>query len=341
MAYFLKNCYGILKVDEKSPMLTCISATTTHVRPITSIDSVSLSDAQWIDLMSPTKEEASMVEAHLGFRIPTRAEMIEIEISSRLYAEHDALFMTATMVAQSQSDSPMLDPVTFIMTDTQLITIRYIEPMSFKLFMTRVEKIPLANRRAIRLFAELLDACIDRLADILELIGHDLDNYSKTIFHPTEHTSTKLDYRALMKEIGATGNLNTKAQESLLTFNRLVAFYEQSQAAQTNEKFQSRIATINRDISALSDHAHFLSTKINFLLDGTLGLVNIEQNNIIKIFSVAAVIFLPPTLIASIYGMNFQHIPELQWRFGYYGALGIMAVAAWLPYKYFKHKKWL
>lgn len=324
------------------PMLTCLCADKPQTEIITLDNQQRLVTAVWIDLLFPTKEEAALVEAHLGFSIPTRAEMVEIELSSRLYVEHDTLFMTAIMVAQSESDSPQMDPVTFIMTEKQLITIRYIEPMSFKLFSMRVQKADLLHRRATTLFTELLDASIDRLADILEFLGHRLDNYSKTIFHTQQVVPVKIDYRLLMREIGATGNLNTKSQESLLTFNRLVAFYnDQSQTIQHDKKFQSRLATISRDIAALSDHAHFLSNKTNFLLDGTLGLVNIEQNNIIKIFSVAAVIFLPPTLIASVYGMNFHHIPELDWHYGYYYALGIMGFAAWLPYKYFKYKKWL
>lgn len=322
-------------------MLTCVSADKPEIKIVTVDNQELLSTAAWIDLLFPTREEAELVEAHLGFNIPTRAEMVEIELSSRLYTQQHNLFMTATMIAKSESDNPQLDPITFIITTEQLITIRYIEPMSFKLFSTRIQKSDITERCAPILFAELLDTTIDRLADILELLGHSLDNYSKTIFRPEENKEEKIDYRILMREIGATGDLNTKAQESLLTFNRLIAFFSQSQWIQDNKKYQTRLTTLTRDIAALSDHAHFLSTKINFLLDGTLGLVNIEQNNIIKIFSVAAVIFLPPTLIASIYGMNFQGLPELTWRYGYYYALGLMGLAAWLPYKYFKHRKWL
>ncbi len=321
-------------------MLTCLSADKSHLQIITTENQDALLTAVWIDLLFPTKEEAELVEASLGFNIPTREEMVEIELSSRLYIEHHHFFMTAAMIAQSESDSPELDPVTFIMTSGQLITIRYIEPMAFKLFSARVQKTNPLNRTATRLFAELLDSTIDRLADILELLGHRLDDYSKTIFRPP-HDNKKIDYPMLMREIGTTGNLNTKAQESLLTFNRLIAFFNQASWIQEDKKYQVHLETFIRDIASLSDHAHFLSSKITFLLDGTLGLVNIEQNNIIKIFSVAAVIFLPPTLIASIYGMNFHHIPELTWRYGYYFALGLMGLAAWLPYKYFKHRKWL
>ena len=321
-------------------MLTCASPETPKSE-IISVDNQSLlKTATWIDLVFPTKEEAQWVESCLGFRIPNRAEMVEIELSSRLYMEQGRLYMTATMIAKSESDEPQLDPVTFILTGTQLITIRYIEPLAFKLFALMIQKTEPDQRDAGMLFADLLDATIDRLADILEFLGHRLDACSKSIFRPKQERTSKINYPLLMQEIGSMEDLNTKAQESLVTFNRLVVFYSQSSLFHREAQDASRLTTMSRDIAALSDHAHFLSTKINFLLDSTLGLVNIEQSNIIKIFSVAAVIFLPPTLIASVYGMNFP-IPELTWRYGYYIALGLMMFAAWLPYKYFKYRKWL
>ena len=144
-----------------------------------------------------------------------------------------------------------------------------------------------------------------------------------------------------MQQIGANGDLNTKARESLLTFNRLMGYFTQTVSSRIDNEDQIRLASLIKDIASLNDHANFLSTKINFLLDATLGLVNIEQNNIIKIFSVAAVIFLPPTLIASIYGMNFHFIPELSWKYGYLFSIFLIILAAWFPYKYFKYRKWL
>jgi magnesium transporter len=127
----------------------------------------------------------------------------------------------------------------------------------------------------------------------------------------------------------------------LMTLNRLIIFFLHMENATINSENELRATTLNKDINSLSDHANFLSTKVNFLLDATLGMVSIEQNNIIKIFSVAAVIFLPPTLVATVYGMNFHFMPELGWKYGYLLALGLMIIAAWLPYKYFTYKKWL
>lgn len=294
-----------------------------------------INEALWLDLINPTLQEEALVEECLAINIPTREEMLEIELSSRLYKDDDTLFMTATMIAQAESVSPKQDAVSFVLTPKQLITIRYIEPQAFKLFINRLYKIKHIDN-PVTLLTELLDATVDRLADILEIINHQLESYSKDTFNTT--TSNR-NYQELLQHLGVTGSLNSKIVESLVSFNRLIPYFDQ--ALKNNGEEHTRLTTLSKDIFALSDHAAFLSNKISFLLEATLGMVQIEQNAIIKIFSVAAVIFLPPTLIASIYGMNFQVMPELSWKYGYLIAVGLMIFASWLPYKYFKYKKWL
>ncbi|MGQ3891060.1 magnesium transporter CorA family protein [Legionella sp. CNM-4043-24] len=303
-----------------------------------------LNEAIWIDLLSPDKKEKDLVETALSLNIPSQEEMREIELSSRLYALDDSLFMTATMVAQSDSENPNYDAVTFVLTPAQLITIRYIEPQSFKQFIANLLKINNKSAlQAIHVFILLLDAAVDRLADVLEYAGHHLDKYSQTVFRYGGNVDTKKrpDYEALMLEIGIKSNLNTKARESLVAFSRLVTFFRQSTEARLDKEWQSRILTLCSDLSSLSDYASFISNKINFLLDATLGMINIEQSAIIKIFSVAAVIFLPPTLIASVYGMNFKFMSFLSFRWGYETAIGMMFLSAWVPYRFFKYKRWL
>jgi magnesium transporter len=300
-----------------------------------------LKEAVWIDLLSPSKEEELQVEVCSGINIPTREEMVEIELSSRLYKENDALFMTSTMIAQSDSPDPAFDSVTFILTSNQLITLRYIEPQSFTLVAAHLKKFNGMNNDPTVVLIKLLDGTIDRLADMLELIGHRLDEYSKKIFRPDKNSKVSMDYRHIMQQIGGNGDLNAKARESLVTFDRLMTFFVQIAGSRIDDERKLRMISLSKDIASLTDHSNFLSIKINFVLDGALGMVNIEQNNIIKIFSVAAVIFLPPTLVASIYGMNFHFMPELSWKYGYLLAIGFILVAAWLPYKYFKYRKWL
>jgi len=301
-----------------------------------------LKEAVWIDLISPTSADEAIVENSLGLDIPTREEMLEIELSSRLYREDNTLFMTATMLAQSDSLEPKYDAVTFVLTEKQLITVRYIEPYAFKVFIAHLQKFHADHHYPSNLLIELLDATVDRLADILELVGHHLDEYSKIIFKSDNDNSYgKLNYRQIMQQIGASGDLTSKARESLATLERLITFFGKMMSSTIDPESQLRMATLSADMISLSDHVNFLSNKITFLLSATLGMVNIEQNAIIKIVSVAAVIFLPPTLVASIYGMNFHVMPELSWKFGYPMAIGFMLISVLLPYKYFKHRKWL
>lgn len=300
-----------------------------------------LKEAVWIDLLSPSKAEEDLVEQYLELEIPTRDEMREIELSSRLYEEKKALFMTATMLAKTDSDEPEYDAVTFVLTNRQLVTIRYIQPQAFYLFTSKLSKLETPN--AIAVLLGLLDATVGRLADILEGVGHRLQEYSKMIFQPKQLPSNqkKLDYQQLLQQIGINADINTKIRESLLAFNRLIIFFEQTSNITANKSSELHLDTLSKDMTALSDHSNFLSSKVNFLLDASLGMVAIEQNKIIKTFSIAAAIFLPPTLITGIYGMNFHQMPELSWPWGYPMSIGLMLLSAWLPYKYFKYRKWL
>lgn len=301
---------------------------------------LTLADAIWVDLLNPSGKEFEILKDYFGFKIPTRAEMVEIEVSSRLYVLDGNLFMTAAMISNSETEDPKLDPVTFILTNKQLITIRYIEPQAFKLFVSQVNNNNIVYNDSILLLLDLLDAVIDRIADILEHIGMTVDGYSKLVFNDEDNEKGK-DYKVILKKIATSSDLNAKAQDSLVSFNRLLPFLLNSSSSRIDKLMKLRIINLRKDILSLSHHTQMVSSKISFLLDATLGLVNIEQNNIIKIFSVAAVIFLPPTLIASIYGMNFRFIPEFSWKYGYFLAIGLMGIAAWAPYKYFKYRKWL
>lgn len=301
-----------------------------------------ISQALWIDLLSPSKEEEHWVESQIELDIPTKNEVEEIEPSSRLYLEDNAFFMTATLVAYSDLPQVKTDVVTFIYNKKQLITVRYAELHAFKWYTSKILPSKRKTLTAAALFLELLDATIERLADILEKIAHNSEEISRSIFYSqTKPGEESMSYKRILQNIGSHNDLGNKVRESLVSFMRLIAFLEQSFGANLSKTLHFSLALLNKDVKALSDYASFLSTKFNFLLDATLGMINIEQNNIIKIFSVAAVMFLPPTLIASIYGMNFHHIPELHWMIGYPLALVLMFLSALLPFKYFKRKKWL
>ncbi|MFA6036972.1 MAG: magnesium transporter CorA family protein [Legionellales bacterium] len=302
-----------------------------------------LNDALWIDLFNPTKEEEHLIEKKLRLSVPTRDEMQEIELSSRLYKENDALYMTVVMVATSDSNAPKSDAVTLILVNNILITIRYIEPHSFVSFIARLSKLLPEQYNATSVLIGLLDASIDRLADILENVSKLLDDYSQAIFQNSadDKSSIHHDYKQFLQKIGYSSDLYTKVEESLTSFNRLILFFESNVHNHVNLNIQSELTILLNDTKSLTEHVNFISNKVKFLFDATLGMISIEQNNIIRIFTIAAVILLPPTLIASIYGMNFQFMPELKWHLGYPLSIMLMLISGWIPYKYFKRKKWL
>ncbi|PWK63886.1 magnesium/cobalt transporter CorA [Aminobacter sp. AP02] len=298
----------------------------------------------WADLFNPTREEEAMIEQWLGVGVPTREEMEEIEISSRLYVEDGAYFMTATLPSQADSDDPVMSPVTFVLRRNLLVTIRYHEPRAFTTFPMRAEKASTGCTTAETILIGLLEAIVDRLADILERASRGVEAISKDIFNPTATKASKRDrdFQRLLKDIGRKETLTSDIRDALTSLQRLSGFLANAVGQGKNGKdAKAHVKTLSRDVLSLTDHANFLSQKITFLLDATLGMINIEQNGIIKIVSVAAVVFLPPTLVASIYGMNFELMPELKWLFGYPFALGMMVVSAILPYWFFRRRGWL
>ena len=297
----------------------------------------------WIDLLNPTTEEEHAVERALAVDMPTHEEMREIEVSSRLYEEGAAIYMTATILAKSDTPQPEATVVTFILIGEVLVTLRYGEPTPFRTFITRCLRQQALRTSGEAVLMGLLDAVIDRIADLLERIGFDIDAMSSSVFEPAANGNGPGggDFKALLRRIGRNGDLASKCRESLVSINRMLTFIGSLSDLPARKDVDARIGTLNHDVQSLSDHATFLSSKVNFLLDATLGMLNIEQTNIIKIFSVAATVFLPPTLIASIYGMNFQHMPELDWPWGYPLALLLMLASAVTPYFFFKHKHWL
>jgi magnesium transporter len=326
-------------------MFSCYIPNPTGLTRLDNQPAVVPADALWVDLLEPTLEEEKAVEQFLTIDVPTREEMKEIEASSRLYEEGGALYMTLTVVAKVDTDRPITAAVTFILVRNRLITNRYHDPLPFRKYAAYAERHISVCSSAQMLLAGLLEAIVERVADVLERVGNDLDDLSAGVFAPPgrDATANKVsrDLRAAMERIGRNGDLLSKSRESLTSLGRMLTFIMQSTVVTLTAEERARYKTLSRDVLALSDHAAFVSNKTSFLLEATFGLINIEQNNIIKIFSVAAVVFLPPTLVASIYGMNFHHMPELDWPYGYPLALVMMVCSAVLPFVYFKRRGWL
>jgi len=298
--------------------------------------------AVWIDLVTPTVQEDKLVEGLLGIAVPTREEMQEIEVSSRLYIENGGRYMTATLMCQSDTATPKTTPVTFILSAHRLVTVRYDDPRPFAIVEHKLARACPAKVSGETVLMDLLDAVIDRSADIQERIGAEVDQISHSIFEPDDEAAPP-SYNDVLKALGRKGDLTSKVRESQVSVGRLLSFLaHEAEVMKWGKDMRAQLQSMQRDGISLTDHASFLSNKITFLLDAMLGVVNIQQNAIIKIFSIMAVVFMPPTLVASIYGMNFRHnMIELDWELGYPLALFTMVLVAVLPLVFFKWKKWL
>lgn len=305
-------------------------------------------DAVWVDLLDASAEEDQALERLTGVAIPTREEMREIEESSRFYVENDTVYLTVPVLHGADTPTPGLAPVTFVLAPRHLVTVRYSTPQAFALYASRASKpgnaLVSENCDRMTILLGLLEAIIDRLADTLESVSMRLDAESTRLLNGsgTGGPMSTADFRTGLKAIGREGDFLSKVRESLAGLNRLIVYVEANAVVEGKRSaVRSWLKSLTRDIASLSSHVGFLSDRTTFLLDTVVGLVSVEQNAIIKIFSVAAVIFMPPTLVASIYGMNFVNMPELDWRFGYPFAIGLMILAAILPLAYFRKRGWL
>jgi magnesium transporter len=312
-----------------------------------------MNKAVWIDLFEPTEQEEIIVDMVLGIDLPTRREMQDIEVSRRLYKEDNALFMTVTILTKTDTSEPESTAVTFIFVENRLITLRYAEPSVFRMFRKERESELARYDSGQRILEGFVDTLVEHIADVLENTGAALDGISHDIFRkrgaskdagresakPAAEEEKPRDLEEVLRRLGRCSDLVSRLRESLAGLRRMLSFFT---AAQINlpPDIAEHLRTLGQDLQPLADHASFLSGKVNFLLDATLGLINVEQNAIIKIFTVAAVLFLPPTVVGTIYGMNFDRMPELKWVFGYPFAIVLMILSAIVPYWYFKRRRW-
>ncbi|OWO91780.1 magnesium transporter [Rhizobium esperanzae] len=299
-------------------------------------------DVVWIDMIEPSREEELYVEKVLGIEVPTRDDLKDIEPSARLYIENDAVFMTASLVWKADTDAPTLTDVAFILAENRLVTIRYAQPKSFALFIAALHRLPENWRSGAALLAKLLETIVDRTAEILETSVSRIDILSTHVFGKAKKVRKPSNYlEQKLRDIAGHHRMISKLRDSLGSLSRLLTFLYTIPAIQQDHEAKELCRTVSRDIQSLSEHASFVAANITFLLDASLGLINIEQNSIIKIFSIASVVFLPPTLVASIYGMNFQVMPELAWTAGYPYSLALMVISAVIPFFFFRWKGWL
>jgi len=300
-------------------------------------------EALWLDLLEPTIEEELKVEKFLAIDVPTREEMREIETSNRLYEENGVLYMTATMVTKVDTEHPESNQITFILTNDRLVTNRYVDPLPFRRYISYAERHSGHCNSAPAILAGLVEAIVNRIADVLERVGSDIDALSSEVFTPPARGRRRptQNFRMILERVGRNGDLNSKARETLASFGRMLVFLQQATHPQMNNEVRNRLQSLLRDVAQMSDHVNFVGNKVQFMLDATLGMVSIDQNNILKIFSVVTVFLLPPSVIGAIFGMNFSHIPMTNTVWGFWSAVGVMGLSAVVPYLIFKRRGWL
>jgi magnesium transporter len=296
----------------------------------------------WLDVLRPSRAEAEFVERTTGLPLPGFEELSEIESSSRLRAEDGAILLSAPLVYRATADLPQSTPVGFVLTSQRLVTVRFEALSAFDAAAAA------PRTTAAEAFAGVVEAIIDRIADVLEHIATELDALSHRLFRSgpvgaggkRRPARLAADLHSILRRVGANGDLVSKIRDSLLGIARIVPYVAGAGALWLPEAVKQRLETMRHDIASLSDYDAHLVNKVQLLLDATLGLINVEQNDIFRVLTIVSVVGIPPTLIASMYGMNFKYMPELAWSWGYPYGLALIALSAIAPLLWFKWRGW-
>lgn len=301
-------------------------------------------DAVWFDLLNPDRTTLLAVEAATGLVMPSAHDLEAIELSSRLYTEHGAAYLNMPVITRDEAGGPVSDTLGFILSRTHLVTIR---SGPLPLSEGFIDKSLLADPNpndASHVFVLLLEGIVERAADQLERIRDELDTSSRRLFNQgTARPGSSGDSAALreaLRTIGQAGDFLSRIRDSMLALSRIAGFVPRA-AGPLPADLKERLDIIGHDVAALSDYDNHLSSKAQFMLDATLGFINIEQNHVIKVLAVVGTVGVPPTLIASIYGMNFESMPELKLWFAYPLALFAIFLSALIPLVWFRVRGWL
>jgi magnesium transporter len=327
-------------------MLTAFACVDGRVDRILAHGAAALDAAHWIDLVDATDEEAKLVEQATGLHVAKYAELSEIERSSRLATRNGALYLSMPMLVRPEDTDRRARPLGFVLTRDRIITIRFGASPVFDAFIARITEADPAFDSPAALLVSLLETMVDRLADLLEQLQADLDQASVRLFR--EELGGKLAprreneaLRNMLQIVGRSGDFLSRIRDSLLGVGRIVPYVAHGAAAWLSDELRSRLETLRQDVVSLNDYDAHLANKVQFLLDATLGFINTAQNNIIKVLTVVSVVGIPPTLVASIYGMNFKDMPELNWTYGYPYGLTLIVITALAPLVWFRIKGWI
>ena len=304
-------------------------------------------DAAWIDLIDPTDEEKAFVERSTGLSVPTLEQLREVEASSRLRQVKGALYLSLPLVFRDANRRPKITPVGFLLTREHLVTVRFEELKAFDTCQARIGEGDVCHPSAAGIFVALLEAIVDRLADVLEEVGEDVDEAADEVFgRDAEGVKSRRPkaqgqrLRVMLRRVGRYRQLLSKIRATLLGIARMAPYVKDEGHSWLPDGTVRRLDTVEHDVVSLDEYETHLSDKVQFLLDADLGFINIEQNDTFRVLTVVSVVGIPPTLIASMYGMNFKNMPELSWTYGYPWGLGLILLSALLPLLWFRLKGW-
>jgi magnesium transporter len=304
-------------------------------------DGKSLSNAVWIDLIDPSPAETTACEKAFGLHVPNKDELSEIETTSRLRVEHGALFMTAPLVIASGDEPWIPAPTGFVLSKTVLLTVRFTRSTVFD----AVSKELSAERFEPALaYVCILEELVDHMADLLEATSRDLDTASHVIFRHDNIRRLSREtalLRQLLLRTGRTSERMARINYALVCLDRMAKFTIERGREWVAQNEVSRLQSVSADIASLLQYTEGVVNRIQLLQDAAAGIINVAQNEVMKILTIASVAGIPPVLIAGIYGMNFKNMPELNWVWGYPYALALIVVTTLIPLIWFKWKDWI
>jgi magnesium transporter len=299
----------------------------------------------WLDLLSPTQEERAKAEAIVGARLPTREALSEIETSSRARIRDGVLYLSVPTAAPPPPGERPGSPIGFVLSRDRLVTVRFIPLLAFDAVASWIERGEHAPASGLEVFVELCEETVDRLADNLERLAEELGPLSEAAFHADDVKGRRAVrsnriLRRQLRDVGRMGDRLSDIRDTLVGLGRIVAYAAKNTEGWSEGPIAARLGSVAQDIASLNDYDAQLFNKIQFLLDATVGLIGIAQNDIFKVLTIVSIVGIPPTLVAGVYGMNFKNMPEYNWSFGYQWGLAVIVLSAVIPLVWFRIKGW-
>jgi magnesium transporter len=298
----------------------------------------------WLDLLDPTPDEQAIVESDYGLELPSRQDLSAVESSSRAFEENGVLFMSIPAASHGHEGDEPPSPIGFVLSKDVLVTIRYAPSRSFDSAMARYARCETGS--SAEAFAVVVEDIVGGTADRLEDIAAALDKVSRSVFRrqrvrrQSEMRSNEA-LRNTLIDVGNAGERLSQMRNRVVGLQRIVPFAAEPPRAWIPDGVRSRLRVVQGDLASLADYENHLSGKVQFLLDAVLGFINTRQNDIFAVLTIVSVVGIPPTLVASIYGMNFKNMPELDWAWGYPFGLGMIFLSTIVPLLWFKWRGWL